>query len=169
MFKSASHVDFKILYNNLLELVRKKELYIQYDIEDSFTARIFLIFFFTSFLLIRLKKLPNSKKVSQDIFDNIFNHIELNTRELGFGDVYVNKKMKLLTRSFYNILLECEKYEKTKHNEFTNFLSSSFYSNKNEKRQSSEKLAKFFNVFNEFSSKLTLESIKKGDIKFNYF
>ncbi len=169
MFKKNSHVDFKILYNNLLELVRKKELYIRYNIEDSFTARIFLIFFFTSFLLIRLKKLPNSKKVSQDIFDNIFNHIELNTRELGFGDVYVNKKMKILTKSFYNILLECEKYEKTKHNEFVNFLSSSFYSNKNEKKECSEKLAKFFNVFNDFSSKLTLETIKKGDIKFNYF
>ena len=46
MFKNSSHVDFKILYNNLLELVRKKELYIRYNIEDSFTARIFLIFFF---------------------------------------------------------------------------------------------------------------------------
>ncbi len=169
MFKNSSHVDFKILYNNLLELVRKKELYINYNIEDSFTARIFLIFFLTSFLLIRLKKLPNSKKVSQDIFDNIFNYIELNIRELGFGDVYVNKKMKILTKSFYNILLECERYEKTKHNDFVNFVSINFYSNKNEKKECYEKLAKFFNMFNDFSSKLTLESIKKGDIKFNYF
>ena len=77
--------------------------------------------------------------------------------------------MKILTKSFYNILLECEKYEKTKHNDFINFLSLNFYSNKNEKKECSEKLAKFFNVFSDFSSKLTLESIKKGDIKFNYF
>ena len=34
-----------------------------------------------------------------------------------------NRKMKILTKSFYNILLECEKYDKTKHNEFINFLS----------------------------------------------
>jgi len=169
MLKNSSHVDFKILYNNLLELVRKKELYIHYNIEDSFTARIFLIFFLASFLLIRLKKLSNSKKVSQDIFDGIFNYIELNTRELGFGDVYVNKKMKILTKSFYSILLECEKYEKTKHNDFVNFISLNFYSNKNQKKECSEKLAKFFNLFNDFSSKLTLENIKKGDIKFNYF
>ena len=99
MFKKSSHVDFKILYNNLLELVRKKELYIRYNIEDSFTARIFLIFFFTSFLLIRLKKLPNSKKVSQDIFDNIFHYIELN--KLGFELI----QLPICLHSLENILL----------------------------------------------------------------
>ena len=76
---------------------------------------------------------------------------------------------RIPAKYYKSSLLECEKYEETKHNEFVNFLSSTFYSNKNEKKECSEKLAKFFNVFNDFSSKLTLESIKKGDIKFNYF
>ena len=44
------------------------------------------------------------------MFDFIFKKIEENMRELGWGDVTVNKKMKDLVKIFYSILLNCEKY-----------------------------------------------------------
>ena len=46
------------------------------------------------------------KKFSQDLYDNLFNSIEYNLRELGFGDISVNKKMKELNKIFYDILLK---------------------------------------------------------------
>ena len=55
-------------------------------------------------MLIVFKK--NKKKFPQKIFDNIFMNIEYHIRELGYGDVTVNKKMKTLTRIFYDILLK---------------------------------------------------------------
>ena len=68
MFKRDSHINFKFLYNNLIKLVRKKELYILYKIDDSFTSRTILLFVLVSFLLIRLKSIGNAKKTSQIIF-----------------------------------------------------------------------------------------------------
>ena len=169
MFKRDSHINFKFLYNNLIKLVRKKELYIQYKIDDSFTSRTILLFVLVSFLLIRLKTIGNAKKTSQIIFDNIFRYIELNLRELGFGDTSVNSQMKNLTKIFYDILIKCEKFNNPKQKIFNDFLILQFYSDKNTKKECVENLAKFFISFKHFSSKLTLESIKKGDINFVYF
>ncbi|WP_299214338.1 HAD-IC family P-type ATPase, partial [uncultured Dokdonia sp.] len=49
------------------------------------------------------------KECPQKIFDNVFLNIEYHIRELGHGDVTVNKKMKILTRIFYDILLKINK------------------------------------------------------------
>ena len=46
------------------------------------------------------------------MFDFIFNMIELNMREIGYGDMTINKNMKFLVKTFYNILLNCENYKK---------------------------------------------------------
>ena len=51
----------------------------------------------------------------QDIFDNIFLNIEYHIRELGYGDVAVNKKMKSLLRNFYDILLKIRPYENKRY------------------------------------------------------
>jgi hypothetical protein len=45
-------------------------------------------------------------KPDQDNYNNLFYFIENNLRELGFGDVSVNKKMKDLNKIFYDILLK---------------------------------------------------------------
>ena len=33
-------------------------------------------------------------------------------REIGFGDTTINKNMRFLVKTFYNILFNCEKYKK---------------------------------------------------------
>ena len=49
-----------------------------------------------------------NKKINfpQDSYDDLFYCIENNLRELGFGDVAVNKKMKELNKYFYDILIK---------------------------------------------------------------
>ena len=87
---------------------------------DTFQNRIILIFLHISFLFIKLKqrdKSQLSKVFFQKMFDFIFNKIELNMREIGCGDMMVNKNMKFLVKIFYNILLNCENYKKKKHKE----------------------------------------------------
>ena len=77
------------LYNNILLLSRNKLLYSKIALKDTFQNRIHLIFIHASFLFIKLKK--NDPKHSntifcQKVFDLIFVKIELNMREIGFGD-----------------------------------------------------------------------------------
>ena len=61
-------------------------------------------------------KIFKKKKVKfdQKTYDDLFHSIENNLRELGFGDVSVNKKMKDFNKLLYDILLKIEKDESSK-------------------------------------------------------
>jgi len=51
----------------------------------------------------------NKNNFPQSSYDSLFYSIENNLRELGLGDVAVNKKMKNLNKIFYDILLKINK------------------------------------------------------------
>ena len=108
MFSSyQSH--YNSLYIKLVHLSRNIFFYKQIELKDNFETRINLIFVHFSILLIVFKK--KQKEFPQKIFDNIFMNIEYHIRELGYGDVAVNKKMKTLNKIFYDILLNLDKHE----------------------------------------------------------
>ncbi len=98
------------LYNILLNLSRNLYFYKKLNLKDTFETRIYLIFIhFSIFLIIfKLKK----TKFSQDSYDSLFINIENNLREMGLGDVAVNKKMKDLNKILYDILLKINSSQK---------------------------------------------------------
>ena len=102
IFKTKSHnLD---LYNTLLQLSRNLYFYSKINLKDTFETRIYLMFVHFSIILIIFKIKKN--EFPQKSYDNLFYAIENNLRELGFGDVAVNKKMKDLNKIFYDILLK---------------------------------------------------------------
>ena len=101
------------MYNTLLKLSRNIFFYKKIQLKDNFETRIYLMFIHFSIMMIIFKK--KGKKFSQESYDALFNNIEYNLREMGYGDVAVNKKMKDLNKLLYDILL---KIEKTKDNKF---------------------------------------------------
>ena len=105
IFKNKKHNSD--LYNILLNLSRKLYFYDKLKLKDTFETRIYLMFFHFSLILIIFKKKDVS--FSQSNYDSLFYSIENNIRELGFGDVAVNKKMKELNKVFYDILLKISK------------------------------------------------------------
>ena len=92
----------------MVQLSRNKFFYQEARLEDKIETRLLLIFFHFA-LILRLTKNKEKEKETQDIFDNIFQNIEYSLRELGHGDIAVNKKMKNLTRVFYDILVGLDK------------------------------------------------------------
>ena len=91
------------LYNAILLLSRNNLFYTKFDLTDTFQNRIHLIFIHISFLFIKIKKKKKSKYIRvfyQKMFDLTFNKIEQNMREIGYGDVTVNKNMKFLVKIF---------------------------------------------------------------------
>ena len=94
---------FLNIYNNLVKLTRNKNLYLNLKNNDTFSDRlVILLFHFGFFLKIYKNQIP--KKEAQDIFDFVIKQIELSIREIGYGDVSVNKKMKEYVNLFYSIL-----------------------------------------------------------------
>ena len=96
------------LYNRLLNLSRNIFFYKDLELEDSYETRIYLMFIHYSIILNIHKK--RKYNPDQENYNNLFLCIENNLRELGFGDVSVNKKMKELNKIFYDILLKIELY-----------------------------------------------------------
>ena len=98
IFKNTEHRISKI-YQNIVEISRSKFFYIDFELDDSFETRFDLIIFhaFMIFYFYKSKNIKNSS-LSQMLFDYMFNDFENNLREMGFGDIAVNKKMKLLSK-----------------------------------------------------------------------
>ena len=91
------------LYNKLVELSRNNFFYQEIKLPDNFETRALLIFFHLA-IIFKAKKDKKFKKVLQNLFDNVFQNIEINIRELGYGDTKVNNTMKTLNQIFYDIL-----------------------------------------------------------------
>ena len=109
-------------------------------------------------------------KFNQKSYDIFFNKIEYNLRELGFGDVTVNKKMKELNKILYDILLKID-LKKENNNSFklNQALILNYFdilkSNKDSKYSEFE--GYFLNFFN-FCFELPLNSMIKEVKKFKY-
>ena len=105
IFNTKKHNDN--LYNTLLDLSRNIFFYKEIKLSDSFETRIYLMFFHFSIIMKIFKK--KGSKFDQFSYDSLFHNIENNLRELGFGDVSVNKKMKDMNKLLYDILLKIDK------------------------------------------------------------
>ena len=170
-FVKKNHSVENRLYNKILFLSRNKMFYSDFKISDTFQNRINLIFLHISFLFNKIKeskKNKNSNNFDQNLFDLIFKKIELNMREIGYGDVTVNKNMKYLVKVFYSILLDSKNYNKKTNDDKILFLLTYLTTDSNNKNTDNEELVKYFDKYQAFCFDLCLDSVLKGDLKFTY-
>ena len=159
------------LYNNILLLSRNKLFYTKFNLCDTFQNRIHLIFLHISFLFIKVKQRDNSNsyyKFYQGMFDYIFRKIEIDMREIGYSDTTVNKNMKFLVKIFYNILLNCEDYEKKTFDKKSLFLFKYLDINKAYKHNKSINIIDYFDQYHSFCLDLSTNNVLKGDLNFSY-
>ena len=160
-----------IFYNNILSLSRNKLFFTKFGLADTFQNRIYLIFIHISFLFIKIKQ-NNQKEIYkifyQKMFDLIFKNIELNMREIGYGDIVTNKNMKFLVKTFYNILLNCENFNWKSINLKKMFFFKYLEHNNMKKKADNVPLIEYFDKYQAFCFDLTLDSVLKGDLNFNY-
>ena len=95
--------EFVNIYNTLVNLSRNKSLFSIFTDKDTFSDRILILLFHFAFFLREYKK-NTDKEYLQKFFDYFFRQIELSLREIGYGDVSINKKMKDYINFFYSIL-----------------------------------------------------------------
>ena len=86
---------------------RNPEIFSRF-IEDSLNNKIII---FLTFLSKIFNKMDENDKNYQIFFDYIFHRIETDLRELGYGDMSVNKKMKVIVTKFYSILLDFKNFD----------------------------------------------------------
>ncbi len=119
MFRSKNTANIKEVYQSIIDNSRSKIFYIDLNVDDSFESRFDLVILH-SFIIFQYFIEINDKKnqLSQSLFDFMFHDFENNLREMGFGDIAVNKRMKKFISAFYGrILSYSNSYADYKKNE----------------------------------------------------
>ncbi|OUX53081.1 MAG: hypothetical protein CBE47_04155 [Pelagibacteraceae bacterium TMED287] len=154
------------LYNKLVELSRNIYFYRDIKLNDTFDTRIILIFLHLSVILISLKK--KKSKLPQEIYDNIFLNIEYHLRELGFGDIACNKKMKSLNKIFYDILLKLNNLKTDNFSTNKEIIKRHLFDSNPEKTDFISKISNYMDLFYNFCFELDAKSMVKGKINYKY-
>lgn len=141
------------LYNNVLLKSRNFKFFFNYGIKDNLQNKIILFLIHLSFIFNKIKK-GNNKK-NQKIFDYVFKKIEIDLREIGFGDMSVNAKMKLIVNKFYSILLNFDGFIEKKNDDQIKIINDLFNIKKNYKEDCKD-IVKYIN---DFAIKIDLISI----------
>ena len=154
--------DYLFIYNNLVKLTRNKNIYLNLKNKDTFSDRLVIFLYHFGFFL-KNYKLKISKDNAQELFDFVVRQIELSIREIGYGDVSVNKKMKEYVNLFYTILEQIEKWENLEKNKKIKLLSD-FMNIK----EGSHFFVDYFDKYSDFLSKNSLKIFTKDilDLKF---
>ena len=105
-------------------------------------------------------KKNTEKKILQEIYDYNFKQLELSIREMGYGDVAINKKMKNYLNIFHAILDKIDNWENLSDFEKNKILCN--FLNINEVKSN---LIDYFNKYLLNLSNNTLNYYIKGVIK----
>ena len=150
------------IYNNLVKLTRNKNLYFNLKNQDTFSDRLIIFFFHFAFFL-KTYKSELSKNDAQEIFDYIIRQIELSIREIGYGDVSVNKKMKDYINLFYSILNNIEQWDNLKISQKIKLLSE--FINIKDDNQS---IVEYIDKYSQFLLKNSLKNFTKDILEFKF-
>ena len=154
--------DYLNIYNNLIKLTRNKSLYYNLKNNDTFSDRLVILLLHFSFFL-KIYKNSLSKEEAQDLFDFIVRQIELSIREIGYGDVSVNKKMKEYVNLFYSILEKIENWDILDSSKKTKLLGDLMNI-----KDDNDLFIEYFDKYSHFLTKNSLKNFTKDiiDLKF---
>ena len=147
------------IYNNLVNLTRNKQLYKNFDKQDTFSDRlIYLLLHFAFFL--KVFKNDDNKDLLQEIYDYVFRQLELSIREIGYGDQSINKKMKDYLNLFYAMIDKIHDWDSSS-DELKKSILFAFLDNKVNEGD----LVKYFDEYEQILSNNTLNFYLKGVVK----
>ncbi len=143
------------IYNNLIKLTRNKSLYENININETFSMRLIIFLMHFAFFL-KIFKNNCSKKTMQEIYDFIFRQIETSIREIGYGDVSINKKMKDYLNIFYKLIENIDKWKEIENNQKKFFLEEYI-----DKSINTSFFINYFDKYESFLEKNSLNSFSK--------
>ena len=156
------NIEYLNIYNNLIKLTRNKNLYLNLKNKDTFSDRLIILLFHFGFFL-QFFKDEATKKDAQNLFDFFIKQIELSIREIGYGDVSINKKMKDYVNLFYLILEKIENWHSLEKAKKTNLIADLININKD-----NDLLANYFDKYREFLINNSLKNFRKDIIEFKF-
>tara|TARA_B100000941_G_C28338564_1_gene465460 strand:+ start:125 stop:598 length:474 start_codon:yes stop_codon:yes gene_type:complete len=154
--------EFINIYNNLVNLSRNKDIFSYFTNKDTFSDRLLIFLFHLAFFFKNYKS-KIDRKYMQDLYDFTFRQIELDIREIGYGDQSVNKKMKTYINILYSIIDKIDKWETYRYEEKLRIFN--FYI---EIKDNKEQFVEYFDKYYIYLSKISLNSLTKSVIEHKF-
>ena len=162
---NTSKIHNNDLYSTLLNLSRNIFFYKKIGLPDTFETRIYLMFIHFSVMMIVFKN--KGKKFNQTSYDSLFHNIENNLREMGFGDVSVNKKMKDFNKLLYDILLKLNKKNDLNTFKINEKLIIDYFKDLNDTKNTKYiEFERYFSNFYNFCFELPLDNMIRDSLNF---
>jgi cytochrome b pre-mRNA-processing protein 3 len=93
------------LYIAIVAQARQEAFYRDFGVADTMDGRFDMITLHTVLVMRRMKSdVDQTRKLSQALFDFMFDDFDLNLRELGIGDMGVLSRVKKMAKAFYGRL-----------------------------------------------------------------
>ncbi len=143
------------IYNNLIHLTRNKLLFSKIGDSETFSYRLILFLIHFAFFL-KIFKETNNKNILQEIYDFNFKQVEISIREIGYGDVSINKKMKDYLNFFHDVVGKVNNWDNMNINEKSQFFQNFINDNTDTKF-----FIDYFEKYVELLKKSTLNSFSK--------
>ena len=144
------------IYNNLVNLSRNKTLFFYFTENDTFSDRLLIFLLHLAFFFKNFKSKIDQKYL-QKFYDYVFRQIELDIREIGYGDQTVNKKMKTYVNLLYSIINKIDNWESYNSEQKIKILKVFL-----EIKDNNEKFVGYFDKYSNYLSKITLNSFTKS-------
>ncbi|HBC09284.1 MAG TPA: hypothetical protein DC046_17130 [Rhodospirillaceae bacterium] len=103
LFKRSSGAQTaRSLYGDVVRQARQPAFYGAGGVADTEDGRYDLILLHMFLVIERLNRIsPDPTKLKQDLFDVLFEDLDLNLREMGFGDEGVRRRIQKMVEGFY--------------------------------------------------------------------
>ena len=134
-------------------------MYENIGFKENFSIRLVLFLIHFAFF-IKIYKSDDNRNYMQEIYDFIFHQIEISIREIGYGDVSINKKMKDYLNTFHKIIELVDNWKNTNNDKKSSFFLEYLNENAN--------TTFFINYFDDFEILLknnSLNSFNKDILK----
>ena len=99
----------------------------------------------------------------QDLYDYIFRQIELDIREIGYGDQSINKKMKTYINMLYSIIDKINNWEKLINDDKVRIINIYIEINDN-----NQKIVDYFDKYYIYLTKISLNSFTKSVLEHKF-
>ena len=102
MSNSNNKLLIENIYTNIVKTSRNKTFFLEFNVDDTVEGRFDVIILHSFIIFNFFIHTDNEKsKLPQMLFDYMFLDFDSSLREMGFGDIAVNKRMKQFIKAFY--------------------------------------------------------------------
>ena len=142
----------------MVNLSRNKNIYYFFTNKDTFSDRLLIFLFHLAFFFKNYKSKIDQKYI-QNFYDYTFRQIELDIREIGYGDQSVNKKMKTYINMLYSIIEKIHNWENYDKNDKLKIFNLYI-----ENKDNNQKIVDYFEKYYVYLTKISLNSFIKSVI-----